>query len=643
MYEEGIEFYQYLCIKKYRKICYSKIVIFVVFKNFKVLGSIKVMEIWNFVILRKENYMVIVVVGGEKCLDVEGKIDQFLKDVEVDASPSVLEADNKQLGVSLLNGVVFKIFFLEPAVKWEPNKLRDFIARQFQTEEDLSSVTSLVSNKDNIIKIVESVSTYTEVYKSFMKLKTLCCETWILILENLCSFMNAVGLTDETASVCLRHFTFVKSFNELLEDKIYLSTSNIVFRGIFIFIQGKSCESYFIFCNALFNDMMKNVAYCKMKEWILLNAKRKEFKKFPYSIICHTTNQISEIPKIFLPEEYHTFIASIPIVIFDYYDFKTEFATEVFSLNYPRYPQLRPNNTHFCQQTTVIADLSTAAITLVKPWTVLKTNNLRKKPYPSSISITSKYYSPPVLGSSFSKFHQNLIEQADEEKVSFCDILIDIIEVSSSPRTSDYRYVGTWTDKQIRNNTLPNAVQISKINQELPTHHLSTSSFQYSKVHNVPYNSSFTSLLINCKLRRSQSSLHTARRCIPNVSTYISNDHEHQNGIINSSLVGVIIGDWKFTIIKVYASIQSVVSGLVPHIIMNITCGLMMSQDRNLIRLFDYNYHLNLHKNFIYCFENSKCIGNIIQFSHSDKNHYLQLQILESTIKIPEEIEKLFE
>ncbi|KAG4106274.1 hypothetical protein H8356DRAFT_1417838 [Neocallimastix lanati (nom. inval.)] len=41
-------------------------------------------------------------------------------------------------------------------------------------------------------------------------------------------------------------------------------------------------------------------------------------------------------------------------------------------------------------------------------------------------------------------------------------------------------------------------------------------------------------------------SLHTARRCIPNVLTYISIDHEHQNGIINSSLVGV------------YASIQSV-------------------------------------------------------------------------------------
>ncbi|KAG4087326.1 hypothetical protein H8356DRAFT_1355036 [Neocallimastix lanati (nom. inval.)] len=47
-------------------------------------------------------------------------------------------------------------------------------------------------------------------------------------------------------------------------------------------------------------------------------------------------------------------------------------------------------------------------------------------------------------------------------------------------------------------------------------------------------------------LRRSQSSLYTARRCIPNVPTYISNDHEHQNGIINSSLVGVIIGDWKY-------------------------------------------------------------------------------------------------
>ncbi|KAG4085440.1 hypothetical protein H8356DRAFT_1340652 [Neocallimastix lanati (nom. inval.)] len=37
-----------------------------------------------------------------------------------------------------------------------------------------------------------------------------------------------------------------------------------------------------------------------------------------------------------------------------------------------------------------------------------------------------------------------------------------------------------------------------------------------------------------------------AIQCIPNVPTYISNDHEHQNGIINSSLVGVIIGDWKY-------------------------------------------------------------------------------------------------
>jgi hypothetical protein len=89
--------------------------------------------------------------------------------------------------------------------------------------------------------------------------------------------------------------------------------------------------------------MMKNVAYCKMKEWILLNAKRKEFKKFPYSIICHTTNQISEIPKIFLVYLMMEILESlrniipllqvvyhlcplddffrVPIVIFDYYDF----------------------------------------------------------------------------------------------------------------------------------------------------------------------------------------------------------------------------------------------------------------------------------------------------------------------------------
>ncbi|KAG4094637.1 hypothetical protein H8356DRAFT_1360523 [Neocallimastix lanati (nom. inval.)] len=90
-------------------------------------------------------------------------------------------------------------------------------------------------------------------------------------------------------------------------------------------------------------------------------------------------------------------------------------------------------------------------------------------------------------------------------------------------------------------------------------------------------------LLINCKLRRSQSSLHTARRCIPNVPTYISNDHEHQNGTINSSLVGVIIGDWKFYNHQglCFNSKRSIWVGL-----MDITCGLMISQDRNLIRLF---------------------------------------------------------
>ncbi|KAG4095895.1 hypothetical protein H8356DRAFT_1426597 [Neocallimastix lanati (nom. inval.)] len=36
------------------------------------------------------------------------------------------------------------------------------------------------------------------------------------------------------------------------------------------------------------------------------------------------------------------------------------------------------------------------------------------------------------------------------------------------------------------------------------------------------------------------------RRCLPNVPIYISIDHEHKNGIINSSLVGVIICDWKY-------------------------------------------------------------------------------------------------
>ncbi|KAG4104204.1 hypothetical protein H8356DRAFT_1351232 [Neocallimastix lanati (nom. inval.)] len=84
-------------------------------------------------------------------------------------------------------------------------------------------------------------------------------------------------------------------------------------------------------------------------------------------------------------------------------------------------------------------------------------------------------------------------------------------------------------------------------------------------------------------LRRSQSSLHTARRCIPNVPTYISNDHEHQNGTINSSLVGVIIGDWKFYNHQglCFNSKRSIRVGL-----MDITCGLMISQDRNLIQLF---------------------------------------------------------
>ncbi|KAG4087824.1 hypothetical protein H8356DRAFT_1433292 [Neocallimastix lanati (nom. inval.)] len=84
-------------------------------------------------------------------------------------------------------------------------------------------------------------------------------------------------------------------------------------------------------------------------------------------------------------------------------------------------------------------------------------------------------------------------------------------------------------------------------------------------------------LLINCKLRRSQSSLHTARRCIPNVPTYISNDHEHQNGIINSSLLGVIIGDWKFYNHQglCFNSKRSIRVGL-----MNITCDKLSTNTR---------------------------------------------------------------
>ncbi|KAG4107710.1 hypothetical protein H8356DRAFT_1333219 [Neocallimastix lanati (nom. inval.)] len=113
-------------------------------------------------------------------------------------------------------------------------------------------------------------------------------------------------------------------------------------------------------------------------------------------------------------------------------------------------------------------------------------------------------------------------------------------------------------------------------------------------------------LLINCKLRRSQSSLHTARRCIPNVPTYISNDHEHQNGTINSSLVGVIIGDWKFYNHQglCFNSKRSIRDGL-----MDITCGLMISQDRNLIRLFvtcialtDWTNMAEMNYNYIYIY-----------------------------------------
>ncbi|KAG4102078.1 hypothetical protein H8356DRAFT_1421641 [Neocallimastix lanati (nom. inval.)] len=75
-------------------------------------------------------------------------------------------------------------------------------------------------------------------------------------------------------------------------------------------------------------------------------------------------------------------------------------------------------------------------------------------------------------------------------------------------------------------------------------------------------------LLINCKLRRYQLSLHTARGCLPNFPTYISIDLEHQNRIINSFLVGVIIDDWKFYNHQVSGSFEG-------KSFMNITYGLM--------------------------------------------------------------------
>ena len=82
-----------------------------------------------------------------------------------------------------------------------------------------------------------------------------------------------------------------------------------------------------------------------------------------------------------------------------------------------------------------------------------------------------------------------------------------------------------------------------------------------------------------------------AARCIPNVPTYISNDHEHQNGTINSSLVGVIIGDWKYYNHQglCFNSKRSIRVGWNNHLresLMDIMCGLIISQDRNLIRLF---------------------------------------------------------
>ncbi|KAG4098928.1 hypothetical protein H8356DRAFT_1327027 [Neocallimastix lanati (nom. inval.)] len=110
-----------------------------------------------------------------------------------------------------------------------------------------------------------------------------------------------------------------------------------------------------------------------------------------------------------------------------------------------------------------------------------------------------------------------------------------------------------------------------------------------------------TTLLINCKLRRSQSSLHTARRCIPNVPTYISNDHEHQNGTINH---------WRLEILQSSRSMLQFKA----ESLMDITCGLMISQDRNLIRLF-VTYIGELNRNNIV-----NPLINLWRFVFSDSN-----------------------
>ncbi|KAL6604278.1 hypothetical protein U3516DRAFT_758964 [Neocallimastix sp. 'constans'] len=136
-----------------------------------------------------------------------------------------------------------------------------------------------------------------------------------------------------------------------------------------------------------------------------------------------------------------------------------------------------------------------------------------------------------------------------------------------------------------------------------------------------------TPLLIACKNGNielvkyllSDELLAYSRRCIPNVPTYISNDHEHQNGTINSSLVGVIIGDWKFYNHQ----------------------GLCFNSKRS-IRGKPYGHHLSGTKNFRYWFkiieQTAKNAGlydfiikdNVKEFKNNNRNNNNKEKIIEA-------------
>ncbi|MDR1982744.1 MAG: MBL fold metallo-hydrolase, partial [Holosporaceae bacterium] len=206
----------------------------------------------NFIVLRKENRAVIIDAGGVPFDEEHIKIDELLVDVVIDAvfithphddhfslfnnklfgafpksfantvfylsgkesdwktgisqkflrqlsilSPvisSVQYLDNEQHEVSLLNGVVFKTFYLDPPIRRDPNKLSlllqisymgknvlftgdaegDSIARLFQTVGDLSSAANLVQNGNEVTEIVKLFNYYTAAYRDFVELRSLC-------------------------------------------------------------------------------------------------------------------------------------------------------------------------------------------------------------------------------------------------------------------------------------------------------------------------------------------------------------------------------------------------------------------------------------------------------------------------------------